>query len=932
MRRQLLRLQRLLIERRRGGRFAASRFHKKTTDLKQGGTSRPLPCACVKERDGLPHMAPLTPMMQQYLEVKQQYPDAILMFRLGDFYEMFFEDAKTASRELELVLTGRDCGQEERAPMCGVPFHSADSYIARLVAKGYKVAICEQLEDPALAKGIVKRDVIRVVTPGTVIENSMLDESRNNYLACVCVGEDGAGLCFADVSTGEVHLTDFSADGCEDALMNEFGRYMPSEALMNAGAAVLPKFKSFLSKRMNLTAELLEDEQFDLAACTGLVLRHFQKASLDELELSSAPDAVRALGAALVYLKEAQKAELDNIRELDFYSSARFMRLDLAARRNLELTRTMRSGEKRGTLLWVLDRTKTAMGKRLIRSWVEQPLLSCAQISRRLNAVDELFSDTMLRRDEIENLTGIYDLERLMTRIAYGTANARELRSLSAAIEKLAPLRARLEGCKSAMLCEIFRDIDPLEDLFTLVDSAIVEEPPFTVREGGMIKPGFHEELDSLHALVTDGKGFLAQIEQREQERTGIKKLKIGYNRVFGYYIEVSNSYKELVPEDYIRKQTLSNCERFITQELKELESKVLGAQERMVQLEYQIFSDVRTRVADELYRVQRTAHAVARLDVLCSFAQTAVSYDYTRPVVDASDRLEITDGRHPVVERMLEDAPFVPNDTALDCKDYRCAIITGPNMAGKSTYMRQVALITLMAQIGSFVPARSAQIGVVDSIFTRVGASDDLAAGQSTFMVEMSEVASILQNATAKSLILLDEIGRGTSTYDGMSIARAVLEFCADSKKLGAKTLFATHYHELTELENQVAGVKNYNIAVKKRGDEITFLRRIIRGGADGSYGVEVAKLAGVPVSVVKRARVILKALEGGARSGAGPAEIPDAAELPEEEENPLLQISIAGNTNAEIMEQLKNIDVNTLTPIEALTMLHELVRKAKR
>ena len=482
------------------------------------------------------------------------------------------------------------------------------------------------------------------------------------------------------------------------------------------------------------------------------------------------------------------------------------------------------------------------------------------------------------------------------------------------------------------MLCEIFRDIDPLEDLFALVDSAIVEEPPFTVREGGMIKPGFHEELDTLHALVTDGKGFLAQIEQREQERTGIKKLKIGYNRVFGYYIEVSNSYKELVPEDYIRKQTLSNCERFITQELKELESKVLGAQERMVQLEYQIFSDVRTRVADELYRVQRTAHAVARLDVLCSFAQTAVSYDYTRPVVDASDRLEITDGRHPVVERMLEDAPFVPNDTALDCKDYRCAIITGPNMAGKSTYMRQVALITLMAQIGSFVPARSAQIGVVDSIFTRVGASDDLAAGQSTFMVEMSEVASILQNATAKSLILLDEIGRGTSTYDGMSIARAVLEFCADSKKLGAKTLFATHYHELTELENQVAGVKNYNIAVKKRGDEITFLRRIIRGGADGSYGVEVAKLAGVPVSVVKRARVILKALEGGSRSGAGPAEIPDAAELPEEEENPLLQISIAGNTSAEIMEQLKNIDVNTLTPIEALTMLHELVRKAKR
>lgn len=876
-------------------------------------------------------MPPLTPMMQQYLEVKKQNPDAILMFRLGDFYEMFFEDAKTASRELELVLTGRDCGQEERAPMCGVPFHSADGYIARLVARGYKVAICEQLEEPAQAKGIVRRDVVRVVTPGTVIENSMLDEARNNYLACVCAGGEGVGVCFADVSTGEVHLTDFAADGCEDALMNEFGRYLPSEVLLNAGAVILPKFKAFLVKRMSLTAELLEDGQFDLSACTEQVLRHFQKASLDDLELTSAPDAVRALGAALAYLKNTQKAELENIRMLDFYSSARFMRLDLAARRNLELTRTMRSGEKRGTLLWVLDRTKTAMGKRLIRSWVEQPLLSCAQISRRLNAVDELFSDAMLRRDEIENLAGIYDLERLMTRIAYGAANARELRSLAAAIERLAPLRARLEGCKSGMLCEILKEIDPLEDVFTLINSAIVEEPPFTVREGGMVKPGFHEELDTLHALVTDGKGYLAQIERREQERTGIKKLKIGYNRVFGYYIEVSNSYKELAPDDYIRKQTLSNCERYITQELKELESKVLSAQERMVQLEYQIFSDVRSRVADELFRVQRTAQAVARLDVLCSFAQTAASYDYARPAVDAGDSIVITDGRHPVVERMLDGAPFVPNETVLNCAGDRCAIITGPNMAGKSTYMRQVALITLMAQIGSFVPARSAQIGVVDSIFTRVGASDDLAAGQSTFMVEMSEVASILQNASSQSLILLDEIGRGTSTYDGMSIARAVLEFCADSKKLGARTLFATHYHELTELEHQVAGVKNFNIAVKKRGDEITFLRRIIRGGADGSYGVEVAKLAGVPVSVVRRARVILKALEASAADGVGPAKIPDAQELPETAENPLLQISIAGNTSAEIMVQLKNIDVNTLTPIEALSLLHELVRKAQ-
>lgn len=874
-------------------------------------------------------MAQLTPMMQQYFEIKKEYPDTILMFRLGDFYEMFFDDAKTASKELELVLTGRNCGQEERAPMCGVPFHSADGYIARLVAKGYKVAICEQTEDPASAKGLVKRDVIRVVTPGTVIESSMLDESKNNYLACVCQDNMGAGLCFADVSTGEVHVTSIENENPTADIINELGRYLPKEILLNPTAAVSPEIKEFIVKRMNSTAEMLADERFNYNDCLKTVLNHFKKDSLEQFSFEFANSAVRALGVALQYLYETQKTDLENIREIDYYSGARYMRLDLAARRNLELTETMRSREKKGTLLWVLDRTKTAMGKRLIRSWVEQPLLNCAQISRRHNAVDELCQNTELLGDVTEALSGIHDLERLMTRIAYGTANARELRSLSSAIEKLNPVRELLKDTKCAMLREIHDEIDPLEDVFTLIDSAIVEEPPFTVREGGMIKDGFHEELDSLHSMVSDGKGFLAGIEAAEQERTGIKKLKIGYNRVFGYYIEVSNSYKELVPEDYIRKQTLTNCERYITQELKDLESKVLGAQERMVQLEFQIFSDVRTRVADELHRVQSTAHAVARLDVLSSFAQVAVRYDYCRPVVDGSDVLKITDGRHPVVEKMLNDALFVPNDTVLDNGENRCAIITGPNMAGKSTYMRQVALIVLMAQIGSFVPARDAHIGIVDSIFTRVGASDDLAAGQSTFMVEMSEVAAILTHATSKSLIILDEIGRGTSTYDGMSIARAVLEFTADPKKLGAKTLFATHYHELTELEGILEGVKNYNIAVKKRGDDITFLRRIVRGGADGSYGIEVAKLAGVPNSVVKRARVILKALESSAVSVVSQKEVSNAEEESSFQETDV-QMSLTGNAHAELISELKMLDVNTLTPIEAMSKLYEFVKLA--
>lgn len=882
-----------------------------------------------RKRTEVKDVAEYTPMMQQYLKTKEEYKDCILFYRLGDFYEMFFDDAIVVSKELELTLTGKSCGAEERAPMCGVPYHAVEGYLNKLVANGHKVAICEQVEDPKLAKGLVKREVIRIVTPGTNTDMQALDESKNNYIMCIVYLADKYGISLADISTGDYFVTEVDT---ERKLIDEINKFAPSEIICNESFYMSGVDLSDMKNRLGIAVYSLEAWYFSDETAENTLKEHFKVQSLEGLGLSDYACGTIAAGALLRYLYETQKNDLGNLSAIHPYSTGKYMIIDSSTRRNLELVETLREKQKRGSLLWVLDKTKTAMGARTLRAYVEQPLIDKTEIELRQEAIGEL-NDHVITREELrEYLNPIYDLERLITRVTYRTANPRDLIAFKNSISMLPPIKSLLDEFDGALLKNIQNDIDAMEELCSLVDRSIMEEPPISVREGGLIKEGYNEDVDKYRNAKTEGKTWLAELEAKEREKTGIKNLKIKYNKVFGYYLEVTNSYKDLVPEDYIRKQTLSNCERFITQELKELESKVLGAQERMVQLEYQIFSDVRTRVADELYRVQRTAHAVARLDVLCSFAQTAVSYDYTRPAVDAGDRLEITDGRHPVVERMLEDAPFVPNDTALDCKDYRCAIITGPNMAGKSTYMRQVALITLMAQIGSFVPARSAQIGVVDSIFTRVGASDDLAAGQSTFMVEMSEVASILQNATAKSLILLDEIGRGTSTYDGMSIARAVLEFCADSKKLGAKTLFATHYHELTELENQVAGVKNYNIAVKKRGDEITFLRRIIRGGADGSYGVEVAKLAGVPVSVVKRARVILKALEGGSRSGAGPAEIPDAAELPEEEENPLLQISIAGNTSAEIMEQLKNIDVNTLTPIEALTMLHELVRKAKR
>ncbi|MBE6823085.1 MAG: DNA mismatch repair protein MutS [Ruminococcaceae bacterium] len=869
-------------------------------------------------------MAALSPMMQQYFEIKNQYPDTILFFRLGDFYEMFYDDAKLASKELDLTLTGRDCGQEERAPMCGVPFHSYETYLARLVAKGYKVAICEQMEDPALAKGLVKRDIIRVVTPGTVLESSMLDESRNNYICSLCVENAGAGVCFADVSTGELHATSLADGNLTEQLKNELSRYSPREILINQEALGLAELPKFIRERLSASLELLDPPEYDTNACTTQVLEQFHRETLDALDLGDKPEIVRALGALFGYLKRTQRTGLERMTSINLYTGAQYMHLDLNARRNLELLETMRSKEKRGSLLWVLDKTHTPMGKRLIRSWIEQPLLSPAQISRRLNAVEELTQDSILRGSIAEQLTGIHDLERLMSRIVYGSANGRELRSLASATERLPKLKELISSTKSELLSRICAEIDELQDVRSLIERAIVEDPPFSVREGGIIRPGYSEELDLLKGDMSDSQGIIARIEAQERERTGIPKLKVGYNRVFGYYIEISNGYKDQAPPEYIRKQTLTNCERFITPELKELEGKILGAHDKSVQLEYQLFDEVRRKVAEQLNRVQQTAQAVARLDVLNSFAQVSVDHNYTRPVVNLDGKIILKESRHPVVEVLL-DAPFVPNDVQLDMDENRVAIITGPNMAGKSTYMRQTALIVIMAQIGCFVPASYAEIGIVDSIFTRVGASDDLASGQSTFMVEMSEVADIIRSATPRSLLILDEIGRGTSTFDGMSIARAVLEYVADKQQLGAKALFATHYHELTIMEDLVDGVKNYNIAVKKRGDDITFLRRIVRGGADDSFGIEVAKLAGVPNKVVSRAKQILAELESGKQVTA-PKKRKKQDDEPEE-----LQLALTPPNVTEVMERLKKLDVNTLTPIECMNTLFELSTLAK-
>ncbi len=860
-------------------------------------------------------------MMKQYFEMKEKYPNTILFFRLGDFYEMFFNDAKTVSRELELTLTGRECGQEERAPMCGVPFHSAESYIAKLVEKGYKVAICEQLEDPKLVKGLVKRDVIRVITPGTVLENSMLDETKNNYICSLCYEGDGAGLCFADVSTGKLTVDQVQAadtGALAHLLTDRLARYMPREILINPQAADLLELRDFVRERLHAAVECQDFSLYeDLSAAEQAVSRQFSGKSLQELSLSEKPLALLSLYALLDYLGRTQITGLERMTEIERDEESAAMGLDINARRNLELTETLRNKEKRGSLLWVLDRTKTAMGKRLIKSWLEQPLLSPAKITLRQNAVEELFQNPQMLDDLVLQLTGIYDLERIMTRIVYGSANGRELRALCMALEKLPGLKKILEPCDSTLLKTLNSGIDGLEDVAELIEASIVDDPPFTIREGGIIRKGYSPELDEIRRDMNGGTELVAAVEARERERTGIPKLKTGYNRVFGYYIEVSNSYKDQVPGDYIRKQTLTNGERYITQELKDLENRILGAHDKSVALESKLFEEIRQHVAGQLSRVQSSAKAVAALDVLASFAAVSVKNDYTRPVINISGKLYLKDSRHPVVEALLQDAPFVPNDVDMDMNDNRVAIITGPNMAGKSTYMRQIAIITIMAQIGCFVPAAVAEIGIVDHIFTRVGASDDLSAGQSTFMIEMAEVADILKNATRDSLIIFDEIGRGTSTFDGMSIARAVLEYVHDKKLCGAKTLFATHYHELTEMEEILPGVKNFNIAVKKRGDDITFLRRIVRGGADDSFGIEVAKLAGVPEKVIKRAKQVLAELESVDGEEAGRI----ASRFSEEP----VQLTM-DSADGEVLQKLRALDVNNMTPVECMNELFEL------
>ena len=863
-------------------------------------------------------MAKLSPMMEQYFRIKEQHKDHILFYRLGDFYEMFYDDAILASKELELTLTGRDCGQEERAPMCGVPYHSCEGYIARLIKKGYKVAICEQMEDPRLAKGVVKREVIRVVTPGTLVETSMLDEGQNNFIASICPEGEQYGLAVADISTGEIHAAQFT-DPDDSTLKNELSRFAPNEIVFHPAFLDKKEMAEFIRNRLSCCAECLREEQYDFSEAQRRVLEQFGKSDLSELSLDQRPLAVQAIGGLLDYLTETQMNGVDRLVSLDLYSESQFMALDLTARRNLELTETMRTGEKKGTLLWVLDRTRTAMGKRLIRQYVEQPLLSPAVIGRRLDAVDELYQDTMLRDTVRERLGGIYDMERLMTKIVFGNCTPRDVRTFGAAIAALPALRSCLEGTKSRFLREIYQEMDELTDIADRIGRAIVDDPPITLKDGFVIRDGYSAELDEVRSLVTGSREYLAGIESRERERTGIKNLRIGYNKVFGYYIEVTKSNLELVPADYIRKQTLSTGERYITEELKDLEGRILTASEKMLTMESELFRELREFISGHLFRIQRTAGAVARLDVFASFAESAMQNGYVRPMVDLSGVIRIEDGRHPVVEQLLDGGQFVANSLYLDRGENTVAIITGPNMAGKSTYMRQCALIVLMAQIGCFVPARSASIGIVGGIYTRVGASDDLATGQSTFMVEMNEVADILKNATRDSLLILDEIGRGTSTYDGMSIARAVIEYIADKKKLGAKTLFATHYHELTVLEDSIVGIRNFNIACRKRGEEIIFLRKIVPGGADESYGIEVSKLAGIPDEIIRRAFEILGALESGNPVNERRSRQP---RKPAAED----QLTLAAYEKSPVERELEKIDVDSLSPREALTRLYEL------
>ncbi len=862
----------------------------------------------------------LSPMMQQYFDVKDKYPGHIVFFRLGDFYEMFFDDAVVVSKALELTLTGRDCGQEERAPMCGIPYHSAEIYIKKLIDLGYRVAICEQMEDPKLVKGLVKRDVIRIVTPGTLTESNLLDDSKNNFIAALYVNGGAASICFADISTGTAELfiyKDRSETELSEAIINEISRFAPAELLVNTEAKKLSQVIDFIRTRMELTETVLEDDKFDRSLHLGTLLAQFSAESLSNMNVDENDDcSVAALCGLFYYISDTQRAAVGRFTELVTCSDKRFMEIDLTARRNLELTETLRNKERRGSLIWVLDRTRTSMGKRLLKSYIEQPLLKPAAIIDRLDAVEELYNDPVMQGELGDALEGVYDLERLMTRVVYKTATPRDVKALAKTAEQMPLIKSLIANCRTALLKGLEGRIHELKEIAALVDNAISDDPPQVVKDGGVIKDGFNPELDRLRGIIKNGRSIIDDIENREKEKTGIKNLKIGYNRVFGYYIEVTKSYYDLVPAEYIRKQTLANCERFITDELKKAEEEISGASEKTLVMEAEIFAEVRDFIGSRLTEVQETAQAAAALDVLCSFAEVSMRNRYVKPDIVLDGTLDIKGGRHPVVEQMITGEMYVPNDVYLDTDSRRMAIITGPNMAGKSTFMRQTALIVLMAQIGCFVPADSARISIADRIFTRVGASDDLTAGQSTFMVEMSEVAEILKHATRQSLVILDEVGRGTSTFDGISIATAVAEYIANKKKIGCKTLFATHYHELIGLEGRVEGVKNYSVAVKKYGESIKFLRKIVEGGVDDSYGIEVAKLAGLPKGVVARAKELLADMEAEKyASGAAP--------LKKEEEQ---QISFGSMKEEQVLSRLRKTNPDEYSPRDALLLLQEL------
>ncbi len=877
-------------------------------------------------------MTEYTPMMQHYLKTHEEYKDCILFYRLGDFYEMFFDDAKVVSKELELTLTGKSCGAEERAPMCGIPYHAAETYLTRLVKKGYKVAICEQVEDPKLAKGMVKREVTRVVTPGTTLNAQALDETKNNYIMCIAYIGDHYGISSADITTGDYYVTEVDS---ERKLLDEVNKYQPTEIICNEAFYISGIDIDDMKNRMGIVVYSLDAWYFSDETAQMTLKDHFKVRDLEGLGLADYDSGVIAAGALLKYLYETQKTTLSNLVAIHPYTTGKFMIIDSSTRRNLELVETLREKQKRGSLLWVLDKTRTAMGARTLRSFVEQPLIERAEIEERYDAIDEFNTNAITREEIREYLNPVYDLERLITRVTYQTANPRDLIAFRNSIHMLPPIKTLMSDFQSPLLKRLYEQLDTLDELYELIERSIAEEPPLTLHDGGILKEGYNEEVDRLRKAKTDGKSWLADLEAKEREKTGIKNLKIKYNKVFGYYLEVTNSFKDLVPDYFTRKQTLANAERFITPELKELEDVILGAEDKLIVLEYELFREVRQKVADEVVRIQKAAKAVAQIDVFASLATVAEQNNYCRPKLNEKGLIDIKDGRHPVVERMIQNEMFVANDTYLDNGSNRVSIITGPNMAGKSTYMRQSALIVLMAQIGSFVPAKSAKIGIVDRIFTRVGASDDLASGQSTFMVEMSEVANILRNATSNSLLILDEIGRGTSTFDGLSIAWAVVEHISNPRLLGAKTLFATHYHELTELEGKLNSVNNYCIAVKEKGDDIVFLRKIVKGGADKSYGIQVAKLAGVPDNVIERAKEIVEELSNNDITEIVQnisAEGSSKRSKPKLDEVDLEQISLLDTMdNDTILNELKELDLGQMTPIEAMNKLYELQNKVK-